>query len=791
VLAKLLNNWTLRRYTFVVTSGIFLVFALIVCEGARQSSVRNYYNNFQENAEILTSTIEAASNYDLKVENAFALKHIASRILETVPDVVAIIIYNEDNDVLAALEMDLIADSESNDSVSTYEKDVFADSKNIGRIVVGFDVSHSKAELRNSAINTYLSGIAIIAVCAMLILAMLNHVVVDPVRRIHEHLVLLQNNKNPKTLEISANKELSHLAETVNEFGNVLELRKQKQHELEEASKAKSDFLANMSHELRTPMNGVLGMLSLLRETPLNPEQDTQVNIAISSSKNLLTLINDILDFSKLEAGKLDYESVDFTLEDLIDECASSLSAEAYNKDVDFIYEIDKDIPVDVIGDPTRLRQVITNLTGNAIKFTNEGVVSIKVTHSIDETTPNRIIFTISDTGVGISESAQLKLFNSFEQADSSTTRKFGGTGLGLAISRRLVEGMGGQIGVDSTLNQGSSFWFSLDLIAADQRTVYSANQLQLQQSLKVLLVEHINSSRDNIATLVNEHCTQVECVSSGEQALKSIANAAMESQPYDIVFFSTKLIDMSARQFTRDIADRGAHENLKLVAINTVSNIKNSLYTHTDNRITSQISKPVSRAEIVSALSTCIEVNNLNCQASVSSDKNLPTHTTTTSTANNHQQPLSSDASQSNFNEYPDIHILVAEDNLVNQFVTQSLLENMGFSCIVAGNGQQALDLLKTMTVDLILMDCQMPVLDGYETTQQIRAAETDNHLPIIALTANAMQGDSQKCFAAGMDSFLTKPIDKLVFEQTILDTLKDRINECEAENSRINRAA
>jgi len=659
-----------------------------------------------------------------------------SRIVESVPDVVAIVISNEEGRVLAALNMQTIEQSHSNDSVSTYEKDVYANTRMIGRIVVGFDVKHRKTVLRYSAIKIYFSGIASIAVCATLILAMLNHVVVGPVQRIHEHLLLLQNNKKPKALNITANKELSHLANTANEFGNVLELRKP------------------------------------------------------SSSKSLLTLINDILDFSKLEAGKLSYEKVEFPLEDLIQECAESVSEAASKNDIGFICEIEQDVPATTIGDPTRLRQIITNLTGNAIKFTNEGMVSIHVARISDQATPDRIKFTISDTGVGISAEAQLKLFNSFEQADSSTTREFGGTGLGLAISRRLVKGMDGEIAFESELGQGSSFWFSLDLPSTDKRTVYENNLIKLNHELKVLLVEPVDSNRNYLVSLLQEQRISVEQAHSGTSALEKISDAAKASVPYDIVLFATVLNDMSSTDFTNSIGNRSELDSVKLIAINTITKVKSNLYTHSNNRIVTQLSNPVGRKGLATALSTAIQSIN-DHQSGEKANTLNGSQMGKDDVVVEHKHLVSETVDDIEVKVFGDINILVAEDNLVNQYITQSMVESMGFTCFVADNGQIALDILETDDIDMILMDCQMPVLDGFKTTQTIRSTETDSHIPIIALTANAMQEDEVKCNEAGMDSFLTKPIDRSLFEQTIMDTLEELINKRKAELSESKKAA
>lgn len=783
MLSKTARTWSLRRQTFLVTGATFLILGLAVCEFARQTSVRNYYQNFEQDSEILTSTIAAASHYDIRSKNTFALKNIITRLVDTVPDVKAVVIYDNQNKRLASWGEYFINEGANVQSVSSYEKLIEDHGKPIGKVAIAFDVSKQKQTLRENAINIYLIGISIIAFCATLILAMLSRVVVNPVRRIHEHLLQLQNNENPGELKIAVNKEMFYLGNTVNELGNALEFRKQNERELKQVSKAKSEFLANMSHELRTPINGVLGMLTLLRETHLDPQQNEQVRIATSSSKSLLTLINDILDFSKLEAGKLNYEKIEFDLESLVEECAEALSESAFSKDLVFLCQIDPDIPMNAIGDPTRLRQVITNLAGNAIKFTNKGNVTIRVQRCNETNDCSKIKFTISDTGVGISSDALAGLFKSFAQADNSTTRKFGGTGLGLAISRRIVEGMDGQIGVNSTEKKGSTFWFTLNLPAAGNQSVFDSNRLTFDRDIKVLLVEHIEPAKIYITQLLEEQSIEVQHANCGNEALHKIDDEIQSGEPYDVVLFTTQFNGMPARKFSQRISEQERYCDLKLIAINIISQSRSNLYTHTNSRISGHISKPARRTEITKALSMALLENTIQPVENRSDDAlniesrcgQLPIDAHALENLSDaRQEPHKNDQSK-----YHDITILVTDDNLINQQVAQGMLHHLGFKTLLADHGQDALDLLRQEHVDLILMDCQMPVLDGFETTQQIRASVSHRHLPIIALTANASQGDADKCFSAGMNDFLTKPIDIKIFEETLINALSHLIDD------------
>jgi CheY-like chemotaxis protein len=468
----------------------------------------------------------------------------------------------------------------------------------------------------------------------------------------------------------------------------------------------------------------------------------------------LLTLINDILDFSKVEAGKLEYESIEFNLEELVEDCAEVLSEQAHSKNIELICHLESDVHRRVTGDPTRIRQVLTNLTGNAVKFTNTGEVRIHVERL--ESTPeiSALKFSIIDTGVGIAERAIDTVFNSFAQADGSTTRKFGGTGLGLAISRQLIEGMGGRIGVASELGKGSVFWFELEMPVASQTQV-GQTQTEALLGQRVLLVEGNTNAREHLENLLSDQGIEADCEQTGSAALQMVRRASNHNTPYDILLFNAQLPDMPGEVLARCIEADPVFDDIKLIPMTHVTQQVKELYPHHNPRIAAHISKPIKRTDLVRVLQRAI---NNELVDEVAEDKLRSAVRIV----------------------YAEIRILVVEDNAVNQEVAIGMLEKIGFQAEVADNGQAGLDRLADETFDLVLMDCQMPVLDGYAATRALRESEVNGeHMPIIALTANAMTGDAEKCLDSGMDDYLSKPFEADALEEKIVFWLSTRISE------------
>lgn len=518
-----------------------------------------------------------------------------------------------------------------------------------------------------------------------------------------------------------------------------------------ESNRLKSVFLANMSHEIRTPMNGIIGMSSLLRQTPLSEEQLSFAETIESSAYGLLRLINDILDFSKIESGKMTIENEPFSLGEKIEQTVNLLADNAQCKGLEIILNLAPSIPTIVRGDCTRLQQVITNLIGNAIKFTHEGEIQIKIEPVKKTREISWIKFQIIDTGIGIREDAQASIFEAFTQADSSTTRKYGGTGLGLAITRQLIELMRGQLHLESTWGKGSCFWFTLPM------EIESTGKSRTKQprfdwsGKKILVMEPNDHSQEALAPILRNYGMDYHFVKKGRLGLEELTKVQRTQAPYDYVMVNSKLPDQTGMEACHTLKSLGLSPAPKVILL---SNYGGRLPKQELKKlgIDLTVNKPVTQGSLTRGL------NRLSCSEQAENETKifLPASPTT---------PSGMDLKLIDSETAP-FEILVVEDNPVNQSVAEHMLKRLGFQAVTADSGIQALELLAKKPYPIILMDCQMPELDGYETTRRIRALEKagesnlDKPHRIIAMTANTMDEDQQKCLDAGMDDYLSKPV-------------------------------
>jgi len=739
----------ISRLTMIVSSMAVLIAAMV--------GVWQQYDAARKQMNTQLTILAQATAYNAASPSMFGNDKEASealRVLQVDPEVVAARLILPNQQILAEYYRQQSGLQNIDNQIAV---DVVWKNEVVGKLLMDVDLSILRTQLYRQigvALLTALIALALVGIFAN----RFTRIITRPLRQLSElaHSVGEEGNYSMRAEATEARDEVGLLTQRFNAMLDRIEtqdneLRKQQElleHRVEErthqlrqetqraeaASRAKSEFLAVMSHEIRTPLNGILGMTNMLIDSPLDAKQKRFARVARSSGEDLLSIINDILDFSKIEAGRLDLEPRPFQLNSLLEDLAERYAPIAQGKGLELLCNTPIP-PLSVEGDAARLAQVLTNLLSNAIKFTSHGEVMLAV-ECVGETAQEvRLHFSVKDTGIGITEEQQTKLFNAFTQADTSMTRKYGGTGLGLAISQRLVKLMGSEILIESHFGEGSHFHFSLTLPKVSDLRNYQL--AQGFENLRILVVDDNQTNREILEYWLNSWGAKPVMAESAPQALMLLQEAVSTGQPFELLLTDWMMPDMDGGELIAAIQQDPRLDDLSIVVLSSAG----------------MASNPELAAKIVYLLKPVRQSELHNLIASIlAGDHQKSTQATSIIDASNHDDWL------------PKLkgRILLAEDNLVNQEVAMAMLQRMGISTKIASNGLDAVTSIEQDVFDLVLMDCHMPIMDGFEATQKIREREISLSLPkipIIALTANAILGDRENCIAKGMDDYLSKP--------------------------------